>query len=85
MARKTPDDEALGMVKLLGCRCRCGHEWLPRTKGERPAVCPKCKSELDVQRKSDGEEQSLDCPACRLSYPVEDGIPVMLVEEARPL
>jgi uncharacterized protein YbaR (Trm112 family) len=48
-------------------------------------VCPKCKSELDVQRASDGAEQSLDCPKCRLSYPVEDGIPVMLVEEARPL
>jgi len=48
-------------------------------------VCPKCKSELDVKRGSDGAEQSLDCPACRLSYPVEDGIPVMLVEEARPL
>ena len=48
-------------------------------------VCPKCKSELDVKRANDGAEQSLDCPACRLSYPVEDGIPVMLVEEARPL
>jgi len=48
-------------------------------------VCPKCKSELSVVRASDGAEESLDCPACRLSYPVEDGIPVMLVEEARPL
>ncbi|MFI5315946.1 MAG: Trm112 family protein [Myxococcota bacterium] len=48
-------------------------------------VCPKCKAELDVKRAPDGAEQSLDCPACRLSYPVEDGIPVMLVEEARPL
>ena len=48
-------------------------------------VCPKCKSELYVKRAGDGAEQSLDCPACRLSYPVEDGIPVMLVEEARPL
>ena len=48
-------------------------------------VCPKCKSELSVVRASDGAEESHDCPACRLSYPVEDGIPVMLVEEARPL
>jgi len=48
-------------------------------------VCPKCKSELSVVRALDGAEESLDCPACRLSYPVEDGIPVMLVEEARPL
>lgn len=36
----------IGMVSVLGCRCRCGHEWLPRKKGERPAVCPKCKSPL---------------------------------------
>jgi len=48
-------------------------------------VCPKCKAELVVRRASDGAEQSLECNACRLSYPVEDGIPVMLVEEARPL
>lgn len=34
----------LGMVYLLGCRCRCGHEWLPRERGEEPRVCPKCKS-----------------------------------------
>jgi predicted Zn-ribbon and HTH transcriptional regulator len=39
----------LGVVKLLGCRCRCGHEWLPRERGadgtfERPSVCPSCKS-----------------------------------------
>jgi predicted Zn-ribbon and HTH transcriptional regulator len=35
----------IGMVMLLGCRCRCGHEWLPReaTTG-RPNVCPKCKA-----------------------------------------
>lgn len=37
-------DTEIGMVKLDGCRCRCGHEWLPREKGERPMVCPKCKS-----------------------------------------
>lgn len=48
-------------------------------------VCPKCESELVVCRAADGEEKSLDCASCRLSYPVEDGIPVMLAEEARPL
>jgi hypothetical protein len=25
-------------------RCRCGHEWYPRRPGDRPTVCPKCKS-----------------------------------------
>ena len=34
----------LGMVQLLGCRCRCGHEWLPRSADEKPRVCPKCKA-----------------------------------------
>jgi len=48
-------------------------------------VCPRCEAELEVRRAQDGEERSLDCVACRLSYPVEDGIPVMLVEEARPI
>ena len=26
----------IGIVMLPGCRCRCGHEWLPREKGEKP-------------------------------------------------
>lgn len=34
----------IGIVLLKGCRCRCGHEWLPRDKDEPPRVCPKCKS-----------------------------------------
>ena len=34
----------IGIVMLKGCRCRCGHEWLPRKKLENPRVCPKCKS-----------------------------------------
>jgi len=34
----------IGMVSLYGCRCRCGHEWLPRITEEKPRVCPKCKS-----------------------------------------
>ena len=37
------EDKVLGMVPLMGCRCRCGHEWLPRND-EKPRVCPKCKS-----------------------------------------
>jgi hypothetical protein len=35
--------QPLGMVTLAGCRCRCGHEWFPRSD-ERPRVCPNCKS-----------------------------------------
>jgi len=44
-------------------------------------VCPICKGPL-VYRKP---EQELVCKADRLAYPIRDGIPVMLEEEARKL
>jgi uncharacterized protein YbaR (Trm112 family) len=44
-------------------------------------VCPICKGEL-VYRKA---EQELICKPCKLAYRIEDGIPVMLEEEARVL
>ena len=44
-------------------------------------VCPLCKGPL-VYRKAAAE---LVCAADRLAYPVKDGIPVMLEEEARKL
>lgn len=44
-------------------------------------VCPLCKGPL-VFRK---EAQELVCKADRLAFPIRDGIPVMLEEEARPL
>jgi len=39
-----PPAQPIGVVPLTGCRCRCGHEWLPRDLAEKPRVCPKCKS-----------------------------------------
>jgi hypothetical protein len=44
-------------------------------------VCPKCKGELEYREK----EAVLVCNACRLSYPVRDDIPVMLIDEAKAL
>jgi uncharacterized protein YbaR (Trm112 family) len=44
-------------------------------------VCPLCKGKL-VYLKQRGE---LVCRADRLGYPVKDGIPVMLEEEARKI
>ncbi len=44
-------------------------------------VCPKCKGALTYRE----AELALDCPACKLRYPVRDDIPVMLVDEASPL
>ena len=42
-------------------------------------VCPACKGELVF------EETRIICRACRKAYPIRDGIPIMLVEEARSL
>ena len=44
-------------------------------------VCPKCKGPLEYRE----QEAALLCPACRLRYPIRDGIPVMLIDEALPL
>lgn len=44
-------------------------------------VCPLCKSSL-IYRKT---EQELICKADRLAFPIQDGIPVMLTDEARNL
>lgn len=44
-------------------------------------VCPLCKGPL-VYQKDAGE---LICKADRLAFPIRDGIPVMLVDEARTL
>ena len=44
-------------------------------------VCPVSKAPLTYDR----ENQELVCKASGLAYPVRDGIPVMLEEEARQL
>jgi uncharacterized protein YbaR (Trm112 family) len=44
-------------------------------------VCPKCKGELDYHP----EQSELVCGACRLRYEIRDDIPIMLVDEAKPL
>ncbi|HEB97742.1 MAG TPA: Trm112 family protein [Sedimenticola thiotaurini] len=44
-------------------------------------VCPVCKGKLVHDRKA----AELICPVDRLAFPIRDGIPVMLEEEARRL
>ncbi|MEO8138711.1 MAG: Trm112 family protein [Gemmatimonadota bacterium] len=44
-------------------------------------VCPRCKGELEHRT----QPEALICHACRLVYAVEDGIPIMLIDEAQPL
>lgn len=44
-------------------------------------VCPLCKGPL----RHDRENQELICSADKLAFPIRDGIPVMLENEARDL
>ena len=44
-------------------------------------VCPVTKAPLEY----DSEKQELISRQARLAYPIRDGIPIMLPEEARPL
>lgn len=41
-------------------------------------VCPVDKADLN----EDPEQERLECTQCGRRYPVRDGIPIMLVEEA---
>ena len=44
-------------------------------------VCPKCKGDVEYRT----EQNELVCQACRLRYEVRDDIPIMLIDEAKPL
>lgn len=44
-------------------------------------VCPKCKGDLRYET----DPESLVCEPERLRYEVRDGIPILLIDEARPL
>jgi uncharacterized protein len=44
-------------------------------------VCPVTKTRLEY----DSEKQELISRAARLAYPIRDGIPIMLADEAREL
>ena len=44
-------------------------------------VCPKCKGDLAY----DESAATLTCETCALVYEIRDGIPIRLIDEARPL
>jgi uncharacterized protein YbaR (Trm112 family) len=41
-------------------------------------VCPACRTPVHVVK----EGAALKCDSCRRVYPIEDDIPIMLVDEA---
>ncbi|MBW1776074.1 MAG: Trm112 family protein [Deltaproteobacteria bacterium] len=44
-------------------------------------ACPKCKGEIRLNETQDG----LICDRCKLLYEIKDDIPIMLIDEARPV
>lgn len=44
-------------------------------------ACPKCKGEIRLNDTQDG----LICDRCKLLYEIKDDIPIMLIDEARPV
>ena len=44
-------------------------------------VCPKCKGEIYLTDNEDG----LICDQCKLLYEIQNDIPNMLIEDAKPL
>jgi len=42
-------------------------------------VCPACKKDLNYSE----AQQTLTCTACRRVYPIKDGIPILLADEAK--
>ena len=44
-------------------------------------ACPKCKGDLEYDRKKD----KLICHKCKLAYLIKDDIPIMLIDEAEKL
>lgn len=45
-------------------------------------ACPNCHGGLAVDH--DRDELVCTSPDCRLAYPVREGIPILLIDEARP-
>jgi uncharacterized protein len=44
-------------------------------------VCPKCRGELVLRE----NPPALTCSNCQLAYEIRDGIPILLIDEAKPL
>jgi uncharacterized protein YbaR (Trm112 family) len=42
--------------------------------------CPQCKGDLNLNE----QEDQFTCIACKLIYPIRNGIPILLADEAAP-
>lgn len=59
---------------------------MPETLGLDPLLLEilACPCEVHAPLEVDGPRSLLVCTACRRGFPVRDGIPVMLLDEAVP-
>ena len=44
-------------------------------------ACPQCKGPVEL----DQQQATIVCRACKLLYEIRDGIPIMLIDQAKPL
>jgi len=81
---------ATGCARLSKHLNREGSRWDVKKEGGEMTIskelldilaCPKCKGDLHLN----DQENGLICDRCRLLYEIKDGIPIMLIEEAKPL
>lgn len=45
-------------------------------------ACPQCHGDLEL---TENGKKGFLCPVCQKVYPIEDDIPIMIIEEAIPL
>ncbi len=69
------DSRSLTLHPTGGCRMAVRKELLEILR------CPKCKGPIHPNT----DETGLICEQCRLSYEIREDIPIMLIEEAKPL
>ena len=84
----TSDDENPGLprsrlAQLLRGLLYAGLRWTLRPRRNLEIwpllACPKCKQGI----RREGEE--LICDSCGLSYPIRSGVPMLVIEESRPI
>lgn len=57
-----------------------GNMAIPMTVPVDLLACPRCKGSLTAQEIKG--QPYLNCAACKLAYPIKEGIPLMLQDEA---
>ncbi len=72
-------DGSMDQVKTMSQSQRSGQDVDPKLL--EILVCPLTKGPLEYDR----ARQELISRAARLAYPIRDGIPIMLADDARPL